>query len=119
MKADLEHDLFSCEYIRNKCKNSDTYSQNLYSAMCNNLFYKESDEWSCSWRMSGGIVADLRDKGEEYTDWYCSGILGDKVNGYVAESVVTPEITNDLLNLGWIVKPYEPNWLKEEYSNEQ
>lgn len=116
MKADLEHDLFSCEYIRNKCKQSDIYSQNLYSAMCNNLFYKDTDEWSCSWRMAGGIVADLRDKGETYTDWYCSGILGTgNVEGYVPESVVTPEITNDLLNLGWIVKPYEPREKDGEY----
>lgn len=120
MKADLEHDLFSSEYIRNKCKNSEIYSQNLYASFCNNRFFKNNEEWSCSWRMAGGIVADLRDKGEEYIDWYCSGILGtDSIDGYVSESVVTPEITNDLLDLGWIVKPYEPNWLKEEYSNEQ
>lgn len=120
MKADLEHDLFSCEYIRNKCKQSDVYSQNLYSAMCNNLFYKDTEEWSCSWRMSGGIVADLRDKGEEYTDWYCSGILGTgNIKGYVPESVVTPEITNDLLNLGWVIKPYELREKDGEYEYER
>ena len=118
MKADLEHDLFACEYIRNKCKNSDTYSQNLYAALCNNRFFKNDEEWTCSWRVAGGIVADLRDKGEEYTDWYCSGILGDKIDGYVPEGVTTSEITNDLLNLGWIIKPYEPRLEPGVYRNE-
>ena len=119
MKADLEHDLFSCEYIRNKCKNSEIYSQNLYASLCNNRFFKNDEKWTCSWRMAGGIVADLRDKGEQYTDWYCSGILGTgNVEGYVPESVVTPEITNDLLNLGWIIKPYEPRLESGVYRNE-
>lgn len=118
MKPDLELDLFNTEYIVNKCKQSDNYSQNLYAALCNNRFFKNDDEWTCSWRVAGGIVADLRDKGEEYTDWYCSGILGDKIDGYVPEGVTTSEITNDLLNLGWIIKPYEPRLEPGVYRNE-
>ena len=42
----------------------------------------------------------------DYMDWYCSGIGADNFEGYVAESCVTSEIANDLLNLGWIIKPY-------------
>jgi hypothetical protein len=42
----------------------------------------------------------------DYMDWYCSGIGADNCKGYVAESCVTSEIENDLLNLGWIIKPY-------------
>ena len=68
--------------------------------------------------MAGGIVADLRDTGEEYTDWYCSGILGDEIDGYVPESVATSEIVNDLLNLGWTIKPYEPRLEPGVYRNE-
>ena len=85
-KADLEQDLLKTTYIIDKCKNSETYSQNLYAAMCNNLFYKNDEEWSCSWRYAGGLVADLRNMGEDYLDWYCSGIWNIDSNlGYVSE----------------------------------
>ena len=51
----------------------------------------------------------------DYIDWYCSGIKGspsineegkendDGINGYVGEGVVTDEIRDDLLKLGWLV----------------
>ena len=114
MEANLEHDLIKSDYITEKCANSESYSQNLYSAMCNNLFYKNDEEWSCSWRCAGGIVADIRSMGESYIDWYCSGIGGFRestsvpslTNGYVGESFVTDEIRSDLLQLGWIIKEY-------------
>lgn len=101
----LEQDLIKSDYIRNKCVSSESYSQNLYSAMCNNLFYKNDEEWSCSWRYAGGVVADIRNKGESYIDWYCSGI-GSSHDGYVGESFVTDEIRSDLLELGWTIKEY-------------
>lgn len=104
---DLENDLLNSEYIKNKCKTSDIYSQNLYAAMANNLFYKNGEEWTCSWRYSGGIVAELVDKSGNYLDYYCSGIYSEEKNGYVSEGTVSEEIRNDLLNLGWTVKPYE------------
>ena len=107
MKPNLESDLFSSETIVAKCKNSEIYSQNLYAAMANNRFFYGDQEWSCSWRMSGGIVADLRDKGEDYMTFYCSGIGSH--NGYVTESVVTEEISLDLMKIGWTFKPYEQN----------
>jgi hypothetical protein len=105
MKPDLEQDLFSNSTIKDKCKHSKVYSQNLYAAMCNNRFYYDENEWTCSWRMSGGIVADLRDCGEDYLDYYCSGMIN--LDGSVGESVVTDEIRLDLAKMGWIVKPYE------------
>ena len=108
---DLEWDLRGSEFIINKCKSSEDYSQNLYAAMCNNLFYKGDKEWSCSWRYAGGIVADLNEQGD-YIDWYCSGIgSSSEKTKYVGESVVTDEIREDLLKLGWIVKPYTEEFL--------
>jgi hypothetical protein len=107
MKPDLEQDLLKVDYIVQKCKNNDVYAQNLYAALCNNRFFKNDEEWTCSWRVSGGIIAGIRNIGEDYIDWYCSGMASDHVKGYVPESVVTSEVRNDLLNLGWVVKPYE------------
>ena len=112
MKPNLEIDLFKTDWIVSKCVNSYTYSQNLYAAMCNNLFYKDDEEYSVSWRVAGGIVADIRNtaienwtKKEDYIDYYCSG-MSDR-NGYLPESVVSDEIREDLLKLGWTIKPYE------------
>jgi hypothetical protein len=107
-KVNLEHDLIKSDYITNKCANSESYSQNLYAAMCNNLFYKDDEEWSCSWRYAGGVVADIRTVGESYLDFYCSGI-GSGREGYVGESFVTDEIRSDLLQLGWTIKEYPQN----------
>jgi len=103
-KTNLEHDLIKSDYITDKCANSESYSQNLYAAMCNNLFYKNDEEWSCSWRYAGGILADIRNMGESYIDWYCSGIGNH--DEYVGEGFVTDEIRSDLLQLGWIIKEY-------------
>jgi len=115
-KVDLESDLLSSEYIRNKCRNSDAYAQNLYAGLCNNLFYKNGEEWSCSWRYAGGIAAELINDNKDlntirdnmdYMQFYCSGIACDHVQEYVPESVVTDEIKQDLLKLGWTIKSYE------------
>ena len=110
-KDNLEYDLRSTEWICSKVRESQSYAQNLYAAMCNNDFQKldvmpilRDQRWSCSWRSAGGIVADMRQEGD-YIDWYCSGIMqeGHYIEGHVPESIVTDEIREDLKKLGWIV----------------
>lgn len=107
-KLDLEYDLRTCDWIAEKCK-SDVYAQNLYAALCNNEFKKnelwpllKDQRWSCTWRYAGGIIADIRQEGD-YIDWHCSGIRDNYDCGYVAESVVTDEIREDLNRLGWLI----------------
>jgi hypothetical protein len=51
-------------------------------------------------------VADLRDAGEDYMDWYCSGIGGKTDSNFVGEGNVTDEIAADLALLGWRVSEY-------------
>jgi hypothetical protein len=102
-KPDLEQDLLSNSTIKDKCRYSKVYSQNLYAALCNNRFFYGENEWTCSWRMSAGIVADIRDCGEDYLDWYCFGMVNK--DGYVPESIVTDEVKLDLMKLGWTIKP--------------
>jgi len=119
----MEYDLRSTKWICDKVKASDVYAQNLYAAMCNMRFFKVPDHpqvtwdllqdkmWSCSWRHSGGIIADMQEKGD-YIDWYCSGIGGglnmaeDRTEDYVPEGIVTEEIRCDLATLGWTPSPW-------------
>lgn len=119
----MEYDLLTTVWILDKVRASNSYAQNLYAAMCNRQFQKldvmpvlKDERWSRSWRSAGGIIADMQQKGD-YIDWYCSGMGGLNMEydgtetnsewqartGYVAESVVTDEIRNDLKQLGWIV----------------
>jgi hypothetical protein len=114
MTRDLEEDIKNDAIIMAKLQN-DSYAQNVYSAMCNMQWQPQEiwpilkDEyWSISWRGAGDVVADLRGCGEDYIDWYCSGIGGeyDKTNlltqkGYVPEGVVTDEIREDFARIGW------------------
>ena len=129
-KNNLEYDLLTTDWILEKVRTQEYYAQNLYAAMCNNQFQRNDvwpilseQKWSCSWRHAGGVIADMRGKGD-YVDWYCSGINGDETEMtpgdwdnltleqqtrykdsllFVGESVVTEEIENDLFELGWLV----------------
>jgi hypothetical protein len=103
-KPNLENDLENSDTVKEKCKHSEIYSQNLYAALCNNRFFYGDEEWTCSWRYAGGIVSEIND-GCDYMDYYCSGISNK--GGFVSEGVVTDEIRLDLIKLGWMVKPYE------------
>ena len=117
----MEYDLLTTNWILEKVRDHDAYAQNLYAAMCNNGFIRlevipvlKGEEWGCSWRYAGGIVADMRQQGD-YIDWYCSGIrndYGDEEAGnlydqrkYVPEGCITDEIRSDLQRLGWAVAP--------------
>ena len=110
----MEWDLVTTDWILAKVRNDEAYAQNLYAAMCNNGFIKlevipvlKGEEWSCSWRYAGGIIADMRQEGD-YIDWYCSGIRHDddtERDKYVGEGCITDEIRNDLQRLGWAVAP--------------
>lgn len=122
----MYRDMQDCDWLKDKIRASRSYAQNLYAAMCNMQWQKldvlpllKDELWRCSWRSSGGIVAGLRHEGEDYLDYYCSGMGGlttyDPDEGdryiaekqYVPEGTVTDEIRKDLARLGWIPVPYE------------
>lgn len=124
VKYNLEHDIIKTPWLLEKLENR-VYAQNLYAAICNNKFFKTDDSfailkdesnWSASWRSAGEIVARLRNRNEDYLDYYCSGINDVStfsnwnefekaiISGFVEESVVTDEIRADLEKIGWIVK---------------
>ena len=135
MKYDLVEDIRNCPEIMAKIRADDRfYAQNLYAAWCNMQWCPkefwpilrqdpEKDLWSASWRGAGGIVADLRNKGEDYMDYYCSGMGGfatyDEQEGeaymskmkFVPEGQVTEEIANDFDKLGWFPVPYTDDFV--------
>lgn len=130
MEHSLERDMKDAKWFVDKLRESESYAQNIYAALCNNAFQKlelmpvlKDEVWSCTWRYAGGIVADIRCEGD-YMDWYCSGIrdmglyneddmtmpLTDEqlayieaTKKYVAESIITEEVRQDLKQLGWVV----------------
>lgn len=122
MRPDLEQDLSNSPTVLAKVKQSEIYAQNLYAALCNNVFQKselwpvlQNQIWSCTWRYAGGIIADMRDEGD-YIAWYCSGMGGmfgenaDRMPFFVPEGTVTQAIAEDLAALGWqVVDTYTAN----------
>ena len=123
MERDLEDDMRNAPWFMLKIKDK-TYAQNVYAALCNMRWQVKEvmpilkDEyWTCSWRSAGGIVAELRSQGEDYMDYYCSGIRNveydDNENkwwdeaGYASEGEVKDEIAKDLASIGWFPVPYK------------
>lgn len=130
-RPDLVEDIRNCPEIMAKIRQENRYyAQNLYCAWCNMQWCKREtwpilaeEYWSASWRSSGGIVANLRNQGEDYMDYYCSGIKGGmsydpsdddeyfEKNKYVSEGEVTEEILEDLNKLGWFPVPYNDDFV--------
>lgn len=131
MKYDLVEEIKACPEIMAKLQQENRYyAQNLYCAWSNMQWCKremwpvlKEEYWTASWRAAGGIVAELRGQGEDYMDYYCSGMKGglsydtkddDKYfedNKYVSEGEVTEEIAEDLNKLGWFPVPYNDDFV--------
>ena len=98
------------ELIQNNLKDKlqdDDYAEKLYGALCNVIWFNQEKSltYSCSWRYAGGLVARVRNKGEDYLNFYCSG----------NESIVDKEIENDLNKLGYKSLQYSKFNTIQEY----
>lgn len=121
---DLEDEISNTPWIMEKIQR-EYYAQNLYAAWCNMRWQKldvipilKDQYWSASWRAAGGIIARLRNKGEDYMDYYCSGMGGvvsydgeedERIMAekrFVPEGTVTEEIEYDLRQIGWQPAPW-------------
>jgi len=71
-----------------------TFANKVYANLCNLVWYDyiNDEVISQSWRGAGGFVASIRNLGEDYMDFYCSGNEGE----------VDPEI-EELFNANGIV----------------
>lgn len=67
------------ELLINSDKMSDiTFANKVYANLCNLVWYDyiNDEVISQSWRGAGGFVAGIRNLGEDYMDFYCSGNEG-------------------------------------------
>lgn len=87
------------EKLGERIKKDDEFAQHLYASMCNVIWHNPgtNDTYSCSWRYAGGVVAKIRDKGEDYLDFYCSG----------GEGRVTEDVKECLQQLGYAPYDYD------------
>ena len=77
--------------IKTKIEN-DMFAKELYAALCNIIWKNSEEEYSCTWRYAGELVASLRDKNEDYMDFYCSG----------NEGIISENVKNILTKYNWI-----------------
>ncbi len=106
--------VYDCEFLnilkslKDKMQDK-SFAEDVYRALCNvkwkKIGYVPKDEcditrdctFACSWRYAGGVVAEIRDCGENYLDFYCSG----------GEGTVTPEIEQYFKEHGWEKWPWK------------
>ena len=86
----FERSLFADGRVRALAQD-DGFAKLLYAALCNTTWIRQTERFACSWRYAGGIVADLRERGEEYIDFYCAG----------GEGVIADVVRIELERLGW------------------
>ena len=70
-------DLIEClkAKFQDRLRNDRDLAKILYASMCNcEYVHKKTGYTFCpTWRVAGRLVAEIRDVGEKYTSFYCSG----------------------------------------------
>lgn len=94
MDYDFEEDL---QKLKERIQDDLDFATDVYAALCNMRWKRGKEIYSCSWRYAGGLVAEIRDGGESYMDFYCSG----------NEGTVTEEVKTIFGKLGWEPYPWE------------
>lgn len=84
----------------------DARLRQLYCALCNVIWINPKLELrtSVSWRTAGGIIADWRARGEDYMDYYCSGIGGQSLG--CSEGGILPWVGDAFAKMGWEPRGY-------------
>ena len=70
------------------------FAVKVYQALCNNRWFFRaipSCGWECTCRTAGAIVASMRDKREEYNDFYLLG----------GEGLIDEQVRMEFFRLGW------------------
>ncbi len=103
-KRNFMVDMYNSVKISKKLEEQ-KYADYFYLALCNNVWRKDEKEVTFSFREAGGVVADLRGRGEDYMNFYCyigeETVVVDGVPTPISEGYVSSEIRADLAALGW------------------
>jgi hypothetical protein len=85
VRRDLEHDI---KALADRARGDRGFAVELYGALCNASWrHDDGTDWpGGTWRAVAGVVADLRGRGEDYLDLYCSGGEGE-ITGRVAAAM--------------------------------
>jgi len=93
-------DLAKClkNKFQDKLRKDKHLAELLYASLCNQEYVHKKTGWfySCTWRSAGRIIAEIRDVGEDYIDFYCSG----------GENCVFKKPYKLIKKCGWRLKPY-------------
>jgi hypothetical protein len=102
MSSDPDRNLeFDVQTLSARLRHDDTFAYELYCALCNvDWSHADGTEWSRSWRYSAGLIATLRGRGEDYMDFYCSGISTH------AEGTISERVAEAMADLGWTGTAY-------------
>lgn len=74
-----------------KMKQDAEFCKDIWSSLANVIWKnKDGEEYSCSFRYAGGLIAEIIGKGD-YMDWYCSGPY----------ATVSEEIEEGMKKFGW------------------
>jgi hypothetical protein len=111
LEDDMKKDAIVIAFLKDK-----EIATDFYRALCNMRWrftgfstpeehtiarLKNEYAWSCSWRYSGGVIADIRNQHyntkEDYIDYYCSG----------QEGMVTDLVKECFKRIGWEPYPWE------------
>jgi len=117
LEHEMEKDAIVIAYLAD-----DDIAREFYAALCNMRWKKITDTpedqqiinklkgidpniWNCSWRCSGGIIADIRNvhynRAEDYMDFYCSG----------NEGFVSERVEECFTRMGWKQCPWDDDGL--------
>lgn len=95
-----EPNLIEClkDKFQDKLRKDGNLAVSLYASICNQEYIHKKTGYTFfpTWRCAGGIVADIRDVGEEYTDFYCSG----------GENGVYKKAYKLIKKCGWVIRKY-------------
>ena len=91
-------DLVAClkAKFQDVLRNDRSLAESLYASLCNQEYVHKKTGYTFfpSWRVAGGIVADIRDLGEDYIAFYCSG----------GENGVYKSAYKLIKKCGWVIK---------------
>ena len=79
--SQFESALKSSAHIKTLCQDDD-FAYDLYAGLCNIEYHSKDnilERSLVSWRQSARLVAEIRDIGETYLDFYCSRMMGEDV----------------------------------------